>query len=142
MMYTNEGLLSVRQVVEERSSYLQAYRRNPPTATIPFLGEDSKVALYRGLHAAASPFFGSIWPRPDRLMCFQFIEMAYPMIMRDDQDFLILGLNSATVMSESITGSAIGWIESGQLDRFRRIASQANDRCVIVLIHHHIGFPR
>jgi hypothetical protein len=58
--------------------------------------------------AAASKYDERGWPStPKNVLCVAFLEMAYPMVMRNDAKNLIIGLNSTNIVPSTITGSAL-----------------------------------
>jgi Calcineurin-like phosphoesterase len=141
MMLVDDQLISVRSYLDDRADYLSVYERHPPYATLPTFWRDHRLEIPAELVEAAHHYVGSVWPSPGDPLCVRFLEIAYPMVMRKDDDFLIVGLNSNYVAARNISGSAMGWLGPGQLSRLQTVLGQVGSRSVIILVHHHLGFP-
>ena len=140
-MLISDELVSVRTFLAERETYLKTYQKHPPYPVIPGFWTQHEIITPDELLSAADAHIGTPWPSPEHPTCGDFLEMAFPMVMRDDANCLVIGLNSNNVMSKNISNSAMGLLGDGQLKRLRAIISRAQARMVLLLIHHHIGFP-
>ena len=141
-MQTTEGPKSVREHLERVAEYLSIYAQFPTFARAG--GPHFPLSVWRDekLVSAAKVHANPVWPTRVDWMCSDFIRLAYPMIMRDDDDFLIVGLNTCDEEAGALVDSAIGRMGKAQLDRLRNIVGRAKGRCVILLMHHHVGAPK
>jgi hypothetical protein len=140
-MLIGEERVSVRQFLADRSGYLAKYKDHAPYARVPGYWTQLGIVIPERLLNATDAYAETAWPTRRQPTCADFMKLAYPMIMHEDNELLIVGLNSANVESKNISGSAVGWLGEGQLERLRMVLSGADNRHVILLIHHHIGFP-
>lgn len=137
MMVGNDGkYTSVRSYLDDKAWYFDLYQKRPPVL------KGRKVIFPEGLGALA-PGYERTFARTLPLHCADFLIMAYPMVMRDDDKYLIVALNSASFLAPSLYHGAIGDLRQSQLDRFiTLLENNANSgKCMIILVHHHIGFP-
>ena len=141
MMLTNDGLHSVREFIESRTDYLKTYKHYPP-----HIGWEADGTPYLRipdeLFKATEQYGNTIWPTKLDPMCFHLLELTYPMVMRDDPHFLVIGLNSCFEKAKSIMRSGVGRLGRQQLVGLNAILSKAAGRCVIILVHHHVGIPK
>jgi 3',5'-cyclic AMP phosphodiesterase CpdA len=141
LMLLDGKLTSVSQYLMRLADYLDAYEKYPPYPSIPGRGRPQEVIVPQELIDVAKRHSAEAWPGTKGLLCADFLELSYPMVMHQEETLLIIGLNSCGVAAKTITGSAIGWLGPGQLGRLRTLIADAGTRSVILLLHHHIGFP-
>lgn len=143
MMLSETGLISVRSYLESVADYLACYDNYPPFArSFPVSGGAVLDIWFPDqLIKAASRYKGSLWPSERSRMCHDFLRMAYPMVMLDDDRYLIIGLNSCDETPETLINSGFGRLGRKQISRFESLVRDAGARCVIVLLHHHVGIP-
>jgi hypothetical protein len=84
MMVGNDGrYMSIRDYLDEKAWYFDLYQRQPPVL------RGSKVIFPEGLGPLA-PGYERAFARSRPLHCADFLIMAYPMVMRDDDKYLIV----------------------------------------------------
>jgi hypothetical protein len=93
------------------------------------------------LHAAYDPTGTLVWPGGGDFLFNDLISLSYPMIFREDQQKIIIGLNSCNSIAGSLFTSGYGYLEDDQLARLVEIVHRVPAKVVILLIHHHVGFP-
>jgi hypothetical protein len=94
------------------------------------------------LVTAAEGYEGKqFWPGSQAFRFRQLVSWAYPMVMAETAGFLIVALNSCLISSDSIADSAFGRLGPDQLQRLDLLLQGADDKCKVLLVHHHLGFP-
>jgi 3',5'-cyclic AMP phosphodiesterase CpdA len=143
MMMTETGRISVRSHLESVKDYLDCYGEYPPFKRSTPAGGGAVVDIWfpKELLKSASLYKGRLWPSYGYLMCHDFLRMAYPMVMLDDDNYLIIGLNSCEESPGTLLNSGFGRLGRKQIRRFEALVKDAGARCVVVLLHHHVGFP-
>jgi hypothetical protein len=81
------------------------------------------------------------WPKANRALYSDLINIVYPMIFFFSSRILILGLNSCPDGAEGVLDGAFGRIDHEQLRRLGNLLELAGSRRVVILIHHHVGVP-
>lgn len=140
MLISNE-LVGVRAFLAEREAYLKTYETHPPYSIIPGFWKQHEIITPEELLRGTDAHLGTPWPTHDRPTCTDFLEIVFPIVMHNDSEQLVIGLNSNVIAAKNISNSAIGMLGTRQLERLRTIVSSAGTRYVFLLIHHHIGFP-
>lgn len=130
---------SVRKYLDDKAWYFDLYQKQRPVCP-----KGKELVYPEGLGALAPGFEGTAvragrWHGP--LHCADFLNMAYPMVMHDDEKYLIIALNSSSFLAASLWDGAIGELGAEQRDRLTSLLLKNKAKCVIVLVHHHIGFP-
>jgi hypothetical protein len=130
---------SLRKYLDDRAWYFDLYQKQRPICPtgVKLVYPEGLGALAPGLEGTASR--AGRWHGP--LHCADFLNMAYPMVMHDDEKYLIIALNSSSFLAASLWDGAIGELTPGQHGRFVNLISKNSAKCIIVLVHHHIGFP-
>jgi len=143
MMLTETGQVRVRSHLESVAEYLTCYGEHPPyNKTIPVGGRAVvEIGFPEELRESASHHENLLWPSKRNHMCYEFLRMAYPMVMLDDDKYLIISLNSCEDAPESLLNSGFGRLGRKQIECFETLTKDAGSRCVIVLLHHHVGIP-
>ncbi|SCB56070.1 hypothetical protein GA0061098_10714 [Bradyrhizobium shewense] len=139
MVGMNGEYTSVRRYLNDKVSYFDLYQRQRPVCP-----KGKELVYPEGLGALAPGFEGTAsrsgrWHGP--LHCADFLNMAYPMVMHDDEKYLIIALNSSSFLAASLWDGAIGELRAEQNARLTRFLLKNEAKCIIVLVHHHIGFP-
>lgn len=82
------------------------------------------------------------WPTATHFLLRDFVETAYPMILFETPDFIIIGLNSCVQDPGIILTSAVGALGKRQLSRLATILDAVRNKAKILILHHHIGIPQ
>lgn len=140
MMMGEKGLISVRSYLDGIADYLVTYGTHPPYLAS---GGPGPLSWWypKELREAAARNLSLPWPSSKKVLCSEFLRMAYPMVFRRDGNYLVVGLNSCDEVPESLLNSAFGRLGDGQLRRLAKIIEDAGSRCVVILLHHHVAFP-
>jgi Calcineurin-like phosphoesterase len=143
-MFFPWGQVSVRHALMRAADYIDIYEQHPPFEETGWIGEYPvpSVGYSPELLEAAERCEGHrVWPRRGAFRYTSFIAFAYPMVMYENADFLVVGLNSCTDSSDSILDSGLGKLGDDQLERLALLLGSAREKCKILLLHHHVGFP-
>jgi predicted phosphodiesterase len=84
---------------------------------------------------------GTPWPTFDRPLYRDLLELVYPIILYENAQYVVIGLNSNTAPALSILDGAIGMLGRGQLERLEQLLQSRPGKCAIVAVHHHLGCP-
>jgi hypothetical protein len=167
--WTDSGMTTLDQVLSRAAPYIQQYEKTPPehvrihSRTNGF-GLDQVIAgavrMGKPLHAVeavrhelalsrlvppalseAASMGGDrpFWPVPGRPLFMDLVKALYPIILREDERSVLIGLNSNTSMANSILDGAFGRLGRAQLERLATLLEGFKDRCKIIMLHHHVG---
>jgi 3',5'-cyclic AMP phosphodiesterase CpdA len=145
MMMNNGAFISVRDHLESVIEYLSCYEKNPPYTTFTPVGASLPaldLAFPPALVEATTNFGREPWPTRDSMLCGDFIRLAYPMLLRRDDEFAIVGLNSCDYHPGSILNSGFGRLGSTQTKRFAELSRTLKARSLFILLHHHLSIPQ
>lgn len=143
MMWTEGGRVSVRSYLESVKDYLDCYAEHPPFTRSTPAGGSAVLEIWfpEELTKSASLYKSCMWPTIRNRMCSDFLRLAYPMVMLEDDRYVVIGLNSCDESPEMILNSGYGRLGNKQIARFQSLAKEVGSRCLIVLLHHHVGMP-
>ena len=100
------------------------------------------IVLAPELVAAIEQKQGSSWPTSQTPLVQDLLQELYPLIVFENEKFVVVALNSNTGPAGWIADGALGSLGTRQLGRLELILNQRErDKCVIVLLHHHVGCP-
>lgn len=140
LMWHDRTLLSVRSVLTEASAYIDAYREHPPSLgySVSNLGVvyPSNLKFPDELLSAARDHL--VWPK-EGLLFKDLLTRVYPIVFYQDKSMLVVGLNSCCAPAMSIFSGAFGYLDPNQLDRLIEILESCAGRCLVLLLHHHVG---
>lgn len=139
MMMGPAGLVSVREHLDTVSGFLACYSKHPPFTRSFHRVID--LVLPDELQNAAGRYPSLQWPTRDTMLCRDFLQLAYPMVMCERDEYVVIGLNSCNYAADTILNSAFGRLGKDQIKRFAKLVGGYDDKLVIVLLHHHIGMP-
>jgi len=147
--FESEGkIYSVHRVLQDAKSYADLYRKNPPgwvlnrniQATSPNI-EVFRPSPHLESFVAQATRAGSIFPNQTHRSYRDAVALLYPMAMFENDGFLVIGVNSSFSAAAIAPRAAIGTIGRSQRRRLAKLLEKAGNRAVIILVHHHIGFP-
>lgn len=143
-IYGKNGGLPFGEFIDRVSPYFREYENHPPFEKLEGGGQQYSYTLCSPdeLRFAADQYgIGLPWPSSARPFMYQLLQEAYPIVFYEDAQYLIVGLNSCAVPAGSLLSGAFGALGSAQLQRVRDLANDREGRCLILLMHHHLGWP-
>jgi 3',5'-cyclic AMP phosphodiesterase CpdA len=84
---------------------------------------------------------GALFPTSDRVQFTDAIRLLYPMVIFENEAFFVVAINSSLSASTSFLRGALGRVGIGQRRRLKMLLRSAKGRVVLMLVHHHLGFP-
>ncbi|MRG56780.1 hypothetical protein GF108_14465 [Phyllobacterium sp. SYP-B3895] len=128
------------------SDYIPSYRTYPPEVSILPAKPVSNWYLHapKILLQYATKFgtAGFAWPTEDSPLMSDLMKILFPIVFFENENYLIVGLNSNTEGAFGVTDGAFGALGSDQLRRLKLLLGSAGTKQVLVLVHHHVGMPR
>jgi 3',5'-cyclic AMP phosphodiesterase CpdA len=65
----------------------------------------------------------------------------FPIIVHEDDQYVVVALNSNTRPACSVLEGAIGTLGDLQLNQLEELLKSRAGKCTVVLMHHHLGCP-
>ncbi|MET3225822.1 putative phosphodiesterase [Bradyrhizobium japonicum] len=124
--------------------FMAAYLAKPPewqlgggkAKTIYYEWDQTLLEQAKGLGQRGFP-----WPTQQSCEMIDFVDVLFPLLMLETEQFYIVGLNSNTKRSMNIFTGALGEVGWKQLSKLSLLIKARKGKCLILLVHHHIGFP-
>ena len=128
-------------------NYMEVYDKHPPRTDTGPLADAGYPSIsletsYELKNALAKRDWPGPWPVVDAPFFRDLVELAYPMILAEENEFLLVGLNSCLSPADTMVASGFGKLGKNQLRRLEALIScLKREQRLIVLMHHHIGVP-
>lgn len=81
------------------------------------------------------------WPTASLPLVQDLLLVAFPIIVHEDDKYVVVALNSNTCPASSMPEGAIGTLGKVQLNQLEELLKSRENKCTIVLLHHHLGCP-
>jgi 3',5'-cyclic AMP phosphodiesterase CpdA len=143
-IYGKNGGVPFGEFMDRVSPYFEEYEKHPPFEKLKGGGQWYSYTLNSpdDLRSAADRYgIGLPWPSSTYPFMYQLLQEAYPIVLHEDARYVIAGLNSCAVPASSLLSGAFGALGSPQLHRLRDLANDRGERCLVLLMHHHLGWP-
>lgn len=139
----NTKRTSVKGLLAACSTYRTAYKANPPRGKLVAHSHANylKLEVPTELRIMAASAGSRYWPTATKLLYSDLFQLLYPLIVLETDSVVIVALNSASPVGGTMWSSSFGLIGGDQLHKLQGIVATVGSRQLILLVHHHIGFP-
>ena len=142
-----DGRTSVVDILKAAEEYRCVYDKNPPESEVvlvaPAASGSVEFRIPQELRDAAKSLITAFtWPSEKHLLYRDLLRIAYPMLLYEDEEFVVIGLNSAVPVGYSLWSSAFGLLGRHQVRKLKKMIPEYEGKRLIFLLHHHIGFPK